>query len=52
MKKHSSVPNAIKNLKQMATFKLISSAILSKNATFVYFAVMAHILKETLINMF
>jgi hypothetical protein len=50
MKKLSVVPNAIKSLKQMVTLNVIWSLILKRNATFVIFVVMAHILKAILIN--
>jgi hypothetical protein len=50
MKEHSVVSNAIKSLKQTANFNNTWSAILRRNATFVIFAVMAHILKGTLID--
>jgi hypothetical protein len=52
MKKHSVVPNVIKILKEMMNLKVTWLAIPRKNDTFVSFAVMAHILKGTLINMF
>jgi hypothetical protein len=50
MKKHSSVQNARKSLKQTVTSKVTWSAIQRSNDTFVNFAIMAHILKGTLIN--
>jgi hypothetical protein len=48
MKNHSSVPSAIKNLKQIANLNSMWSAIPRNNDTFVNFAVMAHISTGTL----
>jgi hypothetical protein len=50
MKNRSVVPNAIKNLKEMVTLKVTCQSTLGNNVTFVNFAVMAHIVKGTLIN--
>jgi hypothetical protein len=50
MRNHSVVPNAIKKIKQVESLKITWSVIPRKNATFVNFAVMVHILKTVLID--
>ncbi len=52
MKKRSVVPNAIKNLNQVAILKVTWSLIPRNHVTFVNFAVMAHTLKLEPTNIF